>query len=183
MEHEPGCSRCYASVHVDPEHEWNEGDVCWPCLGAELAGVRQERDSMRARLSRQREHLERLGEERSGNLTKLSVSMDRAEAAEAEISDLKSFVVKLRGKADPAEWRGMDALTGRLALAEADNARLKNDCGDLAAGINRLCGEVRQLQLSVEMACVEPPDGCECSGCSYAAEVNTASQSPTDCGK
>ncbi|HDL48450.1 MAG TPA: hypothetical protein ENH33_00605 [Actinobacteria bacterium] len=42
MIEDPGCSRCHRSVNVDPEHEWHEGDVCWPCQGAEIDSLRTQ---------------------------------------------------------------------------------------------------------------------------------------------
>ena len=43
----PDCPRCNATVHVDPEHEWNEGDVCWPCQGDEIAALRRDLEAAR----------------------------------------------------------------------------------------------------------------------------------------
>jgi hypothetical protein len=39
---------------------------------------------------------------------------------DAEIRDLKSYVTKLRGKTDPKAWTGIDAVTARAVVAEAE---------------------------------------------------------------
>lgn len=70
-----------------------------------------------------------------------SPSHDVIRERDAEIRDLKSFVVKLRGKADPKEWRGMDDLTAKLALRDKEIAELRRcyACGKDACDARSSC--------------------------------------------
>lgn len=132
------------------------------------------------------DEISRLRKEQNDLERRLKVSLEVGACMDsgcASLDEARAEVEKVnRHGQTMADWA--EELLIRAETAEADNARLRNDCGDLTAEINRLCGEIRQLQLSVEMACVEPPGDCECPGCAYAAKANAdPSQSPTDCGK
>ena len=44
---------------------------------------------------------------------------------------------------------------------------------ELESRIIELEADRDRWQLSAEMACQNPPDGCDCCGCRYAAEIHS----------
>jgi hypothetical protein len=76
-----------------------------------------------------------------------------------------------------AEWldareRGVDLRLGRIITGKLD--AMAQSLANLEAAVRREYeARVAELEESLEMACQNPADGCDCPGCSYAAEVNS----------
>lgn len=55
-----------------------------------------------------------------------------------------------------------------------EHERTAQSLANLEAAVRREYeGRIAELEESLEMACQNPADGCDCPGCSYAAEVNS----------
>jgi N-acetylglucosamine-6-phosphate deacetylase len=62
--------------------------------------------------------------------------------------------------------------TGSGDTIDADD--VAQSLANLEAAVRReYAARVAELEESLEMACQNPADGCDCPGCSYAAEVNS----------
>lgn len=49
---ETTCVDCYATIGLDPDHEWPDGyPLCWSCLHTRWAKARAEADRLRAMLA------------------------------------------------------------------------------------------------------------------------------------